>query len=161
MHYLIRRYDEGLKKVKVYLEADPTDNYLLWSLAYLQAGKGQYHEAIESLLRRSIGKTTNWVLGYCYAKTGDIEDARIILNNNIEKSKHEPVPDFMMAVQYCALGEKEKALEHLEKSIYTGGEGFFVIGLEDDPMLEPLWNEPAFKRIVGLVRKEYKLGNYE
>ena len=157
MYYLLRRYDVGIKLLNEFLANNPTDDYLLWSLSYLQAGKGDYNGAIESLLKRSIGKTTNWVLGYCYAETGNIEGAKMILNNNIEKSKKESVPDFMLAVQYLALGNKEKALEHLEKSIYSGGEGFFVLGLEDDPMLKPLWHDPEFKRIIGLMKKEYKL----
>ena len=156
-YYLMRQYDEGIKKLKVYLEAEPKDNYLLWALAYLQAGKGDYKAAIQSLHQRSIGTTTNWVLGYCYAKTGNLKDAKMILNNNIEKSKKEAIPDFMMAVQYCALGYKAQALDHLAKSIHTGGEGFFVLGIADDPMLEPLRSDPEFQRIVKEVRRLYNL----
>ena len=156
MYYMFRRFDEGMVLVNEYLKTDPTDNFILWALSYLQAGKGEYQNAINTLLKRSIGTTTNWVLGYCYAKTGNTEAARTILNNNIEKSKTEPVPDFMMAVQFLALGEKDKALYHLERSIHTGGEGFFIVNMEDDPMLKPLKNDPVFKKIVSEAKKAYK-----
>jgi TolB-like protein/Flp pilus assembly protein TadD len=157
MYYLMREYKPGIKIIKGYLEQNPTDDYLLWSLGYLLAGEGKYEEAIDVLMKRSIGTTTNWVLGYCYAKSGDIKNAQIILNNNIEKAKTQPVPDFMLAVQYLALNQKEKALEHLDKSIESGGEGFFVVGLDDDPMLKPLWKDPEFKQIVLKMKKAYKL----
>ena len=157
MYYVMREYQEGIDIMKTYLKTSPTDDYLLWALSYLQAGKGDYSSAIESLLKRSIGKTTNWVLCYSYAKSGDIANAQMILNNNIEKSKKEDVPDFMMAVQYLVLGHKDKALFHLDQSIETGGEGFFVIGMADDPMLQPLWKDPEFKKIVSRMRKAYRL----
>lgn len=148
-HYLVRKFDEGIKVINMYLKENPADDYLLWSLAYLQAGKGDYYGAIENLLKRSIGTTTNWVLMYCYAKTGETEKAMTILNNNIEKSKSQDIPDFMMAVQYCAIGEYEQAMDHLENCITEAGEGFFIYNLDTDPMLEPLWKEKRFNAIVA------------
>lgn len=155
MHYLLRRFDEGIRRTKVFLAAEPTDNYLLWSLAYLQTGKGDYNAAIDNLLKRSIGTTTNWVLAYCYAKTGKTDLARTILNNNLEKSKTQKVPDFMMAVQYCALGEKSKAMDHLEQALHEEGEGFFVFDMSTDPMLESLWNDPRFRTIAAEAKQKF------
>lgn len=155
MHYLLRRFDEGIRRTKVFLAAEPTDNYLLWSLAYLQTGKGDYTAAIDNLLKRSIGTTTNWVLAYCYAKTGKTDLAQTILNNNIEKSKTQKVPDFMMAVQYCALGEKTKAMDHLEQALHEEGEGFFVFDMATDPMLQTLWNDTRFKKIALEAKQKF------
>lgn len=152
---VLGRYDEGIKILEEFLIPDPTDNYLLWTLGFLQARNGECDKAIETLNKRSIGTKTNWVLTYCYAKTGNKKPAEEILQTNIEKSKTEMVPDFMMAVQYTALGYDKKALEHLEKSIDIKGENFFVISLEEDPMFESLRSYPEFKKLVEKVKREY------
>lgn len=157
LHYLLRRFDEGIRITEGYLKDFPTDNYLLWSLAYLEAGKGEYTAAIQNLQKRSIGTTTNWVLAYCYAKTGDTLAARTILNNNLEKNKTQKVPDFMLAVQYVALGELTPALDHLEKAIQEEGEGFFVFDMATDPMLKPLWNDPRFHKIATAAKAKFSV----
>jgi TolB-like protein/Flp pilus assembly protein TadD len=152
---LLGRYEEGIALMESYLEPNPTDNFLLWTLGYLQALNGQCDKAIESLNKRSIGKKTNWVLTYCYAKTGNRKAAEEILQTNLEKSKTELVPDFMLAVQFNALGYPEEAVKHLKKSINHGGETFFVISLERDPMFENLWSHPEYQNLVRQVKREF------
>jgi tetratricopeptide (TPR) repeat protein len=49
MYYMLRKYDEGIALVNEYLKTEPTDNYILWSLSYLQAGKGEYQNAMGKL----------------------------------------------------------------------------------------------------------------
>jgi len=154
---LAGKYDKGIAAMLEFLKSDPKDNYLLWTLGYLYARKGEINKAIDILNQRSIGTKTNWVLTYCYAKTGQREKAEEILKNNIEKSKTENVPDFMMAVQYCALGDYEKSLDRLEKVNANKAESFFEIGMESDPFLAPLWNMPRFKKIVADMKKEFGL----
>ncbi|HEX5112268.1 MAG TPA: tetratricopeptide repeat protein [Saprospiraceae bacterium] len=150
------RYEEGITVLQDFLKDDPKDNYLLWTLGFLYAGKGDCDKAIEILNQRTIGTKTNWVLTYCYAKTGQRDKAEEILNNNIEKSKTEMIPDFMMAVQYCALGQYDKALDHLEKVRENKAESFFEVGLEKDPFLVPLHDHPRYKKLVMEIKKEFK-----
>ena len=157
MFYMLGRYDEGIKYLETYLKDEPNDNYLLWSISYLYAGKGDYKTAMDYLLRRSIGVKTNWILGYCYAKTGNFEAAREILNNNLEKSKTQVVPDFMLAVQYVGLGDEEKAIHHLERSSRTDGEYFFILGVKEDPLLEPLHDHKDWDSVVKLMHAGYKI----
>ena len=63
-YYFMGKFAEGAQKMKQFLQVDPNDNFLLWSLAYLQAGNGDYKEALESLKKRSIGTETNWIYTY-------------------------------------------------------------------------------------------------
>lgn len=155
LHYLLRRFDEGIRITEGYLKDFPTDNYLLWSLAYLQAGKGDYPAAIANLNKRSIGTTTNWVLGYCYAMTGDTLHARMILDNNLEKNKTQKVPDFMLAIQYIPFGAYNTAMDHLERAIREEGEGFFVFDMGSDPMLKPIWNDRRFQEIAAAAKRKF------
>jgi hypothetical protein len=73
----------------------------------------------------------------------------------IQKQKTGYVPDYMLAAAYNSLGHKKEALDHLKKSISSGGEAFFVWGAEEDPMFESLRDEPGFQEIVALIRKKF------
>jgi TolB-like protein/class 3 adenylate cyclase/Flp pilus assembly protein TadD len=155
MYYFRGRFEEGVERMRAFLRLDPTDNFLLWSLAYCYAGNGDYQKAIETLRKRTIGTETNWIYAYCYAKLGKKEDAQSILDYHLERKKTGHVPDFMMAVIYASLGEQETALDYLEKSMQVAGENWFVLGLDYDPMLDPLRKHPRFKSIVQSVYKAY------
>jgi len=51
---------------------------------------------------------------------------------------------------HMALGEKDKAIEWLERS-YQEGAGLDLIFLKVDPMLDPLQKEPRFQALVAKV----------
>ncbi len=156
-YYFMGRYDEGIKKMKEFLNLDPTDNFILWSLAYCYAGKGEYEKAIETFKKRTIGTNTNWAYAYCYAKLGNTTEAQRILNYHLERKKTGHVPDFMMAVQYAALWDKETALDYLEKSINNENEGWFILGFETDPMLASVRKDPRFKALLKKIAQDYGL----
>lgn len=155
-YYFMHRYEEGIQKMKEYLKLDPEDNFILWSLAYCYAGNGNYKEAIETLKKRSIGTHTNWIYAYCYAKLGKRKEAQGILDYHIERSQRDHVPDFMMAVQYAALGNISKAMEHLEKSVDAEGENWFVLGFKTDPMLEDLRKAPEYHALDKKLNSMYQ-----
>ncbi|HJW29717.1 MAG TPA: adenylate/guanylate cyclase domain-containing protein, partial [Saprospiraceae bacterium] len=153
---LVGRYDEGIKRMNDYLKVSPQDNYLLWTLGFLYTRKGDYAKAIEYLTKRTIGLKTNWILGYCYAKTGQRDKAEEILNNNFEKKKKEPVPDFMIAVQLIGLGRDREAMDFLARGIDYQGELFFILALANDPFFETLHKYPEFNAYVKKLGDEFK-----
>ena len=155
-YYFMKKYDTGIERMKQFLRLDPNDNFILWSLGYLYAGKGDYKKAIETFKRRSIGTNTNWVYAYCYAKLGDMDAAKEILNYHLERKKTGHVPDFMMSIQYTALGEYETALDYLEKSLASEGENWFILGFQSDPMLDPLRKFPRFKALNKTLKGLYE-----
>jgi Flp pilus assembly protein TadD len=140
-----------------FLQLDPGDDFLLWSLAYNLAANGDYEEAIATLDKRTIGTGTNWIYGYCYAKLGRTNDAQRILDYHIERRKRDHVPDFMMAVLYLVMGDQQQAIRFLEQSINTEGENWFVLGIKKDPMLKPLHEHPEFRRLLKELEQLYGL----
>jgi len=76
------------------------------------------------------------------------------LQYHLEKKKTEYVPDFMMAVQYAALGDKETTLDYLEKSVHNQSENWFTLGYESDPMIALVRNEPRFKEVIRKMNFE-------
>jgi TolB-like protein/class 3 adenylate cyclase/Flp pilus assembly protein TadD len=151
------QYEKGIRLTTEFLKQDPNDNFILWTLGYLYARTGEYHKAIEVLSSRTIGTKTNWVLGYAFAKTGQRDKAEEILKYNVDKSKSQLVPDFMLAVQYAGLGMDQEALMHLEKGVRSLGESFFVIGLKDDPFFTSLHDHPEFQKILEIVDQDFTL----
>lgn len=89
---------------------------ILLGIAY--GKKKLFSEAIAEFLRASaIEKTAvlSGFLGYAYAMAGKRE-AQDILHYLLEKSKHEYVPPYSLALIYTGLGKEKKALEWLEKA---------------------------------------------
>ena len=86
-----------------------------------------------------------------------MDEAQKILDYHIERKKHDHVPDFMMAIQYISLGDKEKGLDYLEKSIDVQGEYWFILGLLNDPMLDPIRNDPRYLKMLMKFKQAYKL----
>jgi tetratricopeptide (TPR) repeat protein len=156
-YYLTQRYDEGITRLKKFLELHPGDNFILWSLAYLHVGKGDYPKAIEYLDMRTLGKGTNWIYAFCYARLGDKEAAHKILEYHLErKNTGGFVPDFMMASVYESNGMPDEAIASLERATGTGGESFFSWQLGTDPMFASMRDDPRFKRIVDKIHRMYQ-----
>ena len=80
--------------------------------------KKMYNEAINQYQKSIALKSSislSW-LAYAYAASGKENEARKILSDLIEESKHRYVDPFLFAVVYLALGEHDKVIECLEKA---------------------------------------------
>ena len=86
-----------------------------WALAE----KGRYAEAVA---RAETGRQLSGSpfalagLGYIYAKAGDKDKTAGILQELAELSKHRYVCGYSVGLIHAALGEKEQALDWLEKA---------------------------------------------
>ena len=147
-YYLERRFASGIKRMKEFLELFPEDNFLLWNLANLYTGSGEYDLAIEMLKRRSIGTHTNWILGYTFGISGRVEEAKENLDYHLERSKNDFVPNHIIATIYLGLDEKEKAIEFLQKGLEEGGVALLVWGISKDKKFDPIRNDPRFIEIA-------------
>ena len=147
-----QQYEEGLKALDEKLVTFPNDNILLWMKGNLLALQGKYHEAVQYFSSRSAGQSTNWMLGYTYAKMGMKEDAERILNYQLEKNETTYVPPYMIATIYMGLGKDDKALEWLEKDYESGGLGLFFWGLKRDVKFNALRDNPRFTALLDKIK---------
>ncbi|TVZ59925.1 TolB-like protein [Flavobacteriaceae bacterium MAR_2010_105] len=150
-HYYFDEYDKGIKILDNALEKFPDDNMLMFMKGNLLTGAKRYKEAIEVFNSRTVGINTNWMLGYAYAMSGQIQKANDILDYQLNKSKVTFVPPYMIATIYMGLGDKEKALHYLEKDYETGGLGLFFWGLKRDVKFEALRAEPRFIALLNEI----------
>jgi tetratricopeptide (TPR) repeat protein len=110
-----------------------------------------YREALEEFSKASQISDEPLTLahtGWAYGLWGKEVEARRALNRLRERSKQEFVLPFSIAMVYVGLGEKEQALDWLEKAYEY--HDLILPGLKHDPAWGLLRSEPRF---IELLRK--------
>ena len=153
-NYLVaRRYDEAIEQFHKAIDLDPRFYYTHWNLAEALEMKGNLREALAEYKKAVELDDDPFVLallGQAYAKVGQRDEALNILAQLSQIGAHRYVPSYSYALLHVALGEKDKAIEWLERS-YQEGAGLDLIFLKVDPMLDPLQKEPRFQALVTKV----------
>jgi hypothetical protein len=67
-----------------------------------------------------------------------------------ELAKSTDVPEYAFALVQTSLGEKERAIEALERS-YNGGNRSYLFILPVDPLLDDLRSDPRFETLVQKI----------
>lgn len=117
-----------------------------WSLRKLR----RFDEAIEQALRAVQLTNRNPVylctLASAYADAGQKAKALQTLSELKEISKTRYVSEYMLAHVYCALEDKEKAFEMLEKSL--AGRDDWMRWLAVDPQFDILRGDPRYNSLL-------------
>jgi TolB-like protein/Tfp pilus assembly protein PilF len=151
-----RRYDEAIDQFHKAIDLDPRFYYAHWNLAQALEMKGDLRGALTEYKKAVELDDDPFVLallGQAYAKVGQRDEALKILAQLPQIAAHRYVPSYSFALLHMALGDKDKAIEWLERS-YHDGAGLDVIFLKVDPMLDPLQKEPRFQALVAKVFAE-------
>src|SRR6184192_2842164 len=150
--YHARRYDDAIVQVKKTLELDPASTLGRHLLGCCLLWKGDTAGAIAEFQRSKIVVTGAWyqgLLGYAYAISGDRPKAEQMLRELEEMAKRQYVNSSAFAAIYLGLGEKEKALDWLDKA-YENQESACWL-LKVDPIYDSMRNEPRFQALVQKV----------
>ena len=139
--YYARQFDqaieESLKALKMFPDFFPIHR----TLGYLYLKKGMFSEAIAAF--QKVGNAA--ILGYAYALSGNQAKAQVVLNDLKEKAKNTYVPSNAIAQIYIGLGDKDHAIEWLEKAYEERASGVL---LKFDPVYDPLRTDPRFKALL-------------
>src|SRR5437870_400379 len=148
--YFARHFEESAEQHRRVIAAHPLyplAHYgLSWTLRYL----GQHEEAL-SEARRSVELSNESPLillmqGQAFAAAGLREAAEEALAKVAPTAAERHVSSYHVALIYCFLGEKEKALERLEQS-YAEREAWPVwMGVE--PVFDVLRDNPRFTALL-------------
>lgn len=144
-----RRYDEAIAQFKRTLVRDPNFSRAHSYLGWAYGSKGMYAEAIAAARSALELNNSYFIKGYLalwLARSGERDEARRILVE-LEKAASEGyVRPSTMAVVYIGLGDKEKALNELEKEVSS--RSFNAIYLAVLPDVDDLREEPRFKAML-------------
>jgi tetratricopeptide (TPR) repeat protein len=146
-----RQYDQAIEQFQRALSMDPNFSYARDMLGVVYGFKGMYREALEEFSKASQISDEPVTLahtGWAYGLWGKKVEARKALDQLRERSKQEFVLPFSIAMVYVGLGEKDQALDWLEKAYEY--RDLILPGLKHDPTWDVLRSEPRF---IELLRK--------
>jgi TolB-like protein len=150
VYFYSRDYDRSIeyfrRMCELFPDFFPAHLYLGWG--YTQ--KKMYEEAASAYHRAAtLSKGHNLVLamtGYNYAVSGKETEARKALKELKDRSSHESIPPLRFAIIYSGLGQKDQALEWLNKA-YDELD-LLLIYIKVSPFFDPLRNEPGFLALL-------------
>ena len=153
MYMTERRYDEAIAELRNTLEMEPDFYWAHRQLGLALELKGSPAEAIVEFQRAAELNDDPRVLafvGHAMASTGKQTEAREMLAKLTEIAKTRYISGYSFAVIHLALGEKDQALDWLEKDAREQT-GFEINFIRVDPYLDPLRGDPRFEALVQKV----------
>lgn len=145
------QYDKAIEYLKDAMEVDPSNSFYLdnLGLAYIQIGSFEEGLAmVKRAFEMSGGSTSYGDLAWAYVKAHRPEEARKLLAK-LNPEHNESVPPIAAAGVYAVLGEKEKAIEWLEKA-YDEHSGYLAT-VNGDFEFENLRDEPRFRALIEKI----------
>jgi serine/threonine-protein kinase len=151
--YYAGRYDDALAAHRQSLEMDR--NYarahyevgcVLTQLKRHGEALGAFQQAL-NLDKDTIGALAG--LGHAYALSGDKPQALEVIERLREMSTRRYVSPYYLAVVYAGLGEREQALDHLEKASQERFNWLAFVKVE--PQFKSLRAEPRFQALAQRI----------
>ncbi|MFN2531844.1 MAG: hypothetical protein ABR555_11150 [Pyrinomonadaceae bacterium] len=144
-----RRYDEAIAQYKRTLVSNPNFAYAHRALGWAYGLKGMYSEAIaetRTAINLNNGSSAKGYLALWLAKSGNREEAMKLLTELKQETARDYVQGYTLALIYIGLGEKEEALNWLEKQMSSRSETANEYSVA--PELDDLRSEPRFKQML-------------
>jgi TolB-like protein/Flp pilus assembly protein TadD len=147
------RYDDAIAQLRKTIELDPYFYVAPYYLGIAFQLNGQVPEAISAYQKAAElndDPENLAYLGQAYARTGRRSDAQTILAQLTQQAKSRYVSAYSLAVLLLALGEKDRAMDELERA-YREGAGNDIFTIKIDPALDDLRGEPRFEALVQKI----------
>lgn len=142
--------DEAIARLQQNLELDPNFRltHMFAARAYIE--KGMFDEAIAATRKsRELSAVSSEPIAYgAYAlsRSGKLAEARAALDELLGWSKTRWIPPYNFALVYNALGERDKALDYLEKGFAE--KDVRMVWLKVEPKLNNLRSQPRFIELM-------------
>ena len=151
--YYNRQYDQAIEQLQTVLELNPD-----FPLAHLWLGRAyqqklMFEEALTEY-KQTETKFRDWpvalaAMGNVDGVLGQPEEAQKTLHELNTLSKQKYVTSYGVALVYAGLGEKNLALQWLEKSYME--RSHWLVWLKLDPRWDNIRSDPHFQDIVRRV----------
>ena len=149
-YYFVRDYDKAIEQHQKTLALDPNYYWAHFFLGITYEQKGMHKEAIAEIVKaRELAgdPALASAMSKAYATSGYQGALRTWAEDWAEDvERGEMVQPSSVAMIYSRLGEKEKALEWLEKAFQQRARGLVYVRVE--PQLDPLRSDPRFQNLL-------------
>jgi tetratricopeptide (TPR) repeat protein len=142
---LARRYDDAITQLRATLALDGNFAYAHQTLGSVLFLKGDVNGAIaeyEKVKSLNADCDVLGLLGLAYAELGRTAEVMQILEELHRCAQKHYVRNHIYALIYIALGQKDTAIDYLEKSADNNW-------LRINPLLDPLRDQPRFQKLVA------------
>ncbi len=157
VYYYARRYEEAIAALEETLELGPGFAPAVFWLGLTHQQQGRLEDAAAVLLKaiEHSDRSPMMVaaLGRLHALMGEPDAARAVLAELEDASRPDYVPAYYIAAIHAGGGDREKALDWLERSREARENWMVFLGV--DPIWDALRAEPRFTALlaeVGLTR---------
>ena len=151
---LAGHYEEAIQTLNKAIDIDPSFPRTHFRLGDVYETRGLYDQAITEFthaVQLSGGDVYYTAgLGHAYAMAGRTGAARQILHSLLNKSTHQYVPAFAVAMVYAGLKDNGRALFWLEKT--SADHSTSMAYVKVDPFLSGLRSDPRFDELLQRVK---------
>jgi tetratricopeptide (TPR) repeat protein len=145
-----RRYDQAIQQLQTSLETDPNFGLSHLLLGEVYAVKAQHGQAAAELqkARALLGDSPDSLvnLACVFAQSGRKREAMGLLRDLQALAKRRYVDSAVFAQIYVGLGDKDKALQWLEKAYQERSGSIWKLRVE--PRWDPLRSDPRFQDLL-------------
>jgi tetratricopeptide (TPR) repeat protein len=148
-----RRYDEAVAQLRKAIEIDSHFYLARYYMGEALQLKGQLTEAIveyRAAVELNDDPLALAFLGQAYARAGQKDEAQEILGRLTEEAKSRYVSAYSLALVRLGLGDKEGAIDALERA-HSNGEGADIYIIRVDPFLDDLRGHPRFEALAEKI----------
>lgn len=151
IYFLAKDYDNALDRLQKSIDLDPNFwlSHIMISRVYTE--KGMHSEAVAEAKKAaelSGNSQSHAYRAYALARWGKVTEARVVLSDLLKSASETYVPPYNIAVAYLAVGEREKALDYLEKGVTE--KDVRMVFLKVEPQWEQLRTD---QRFVDLIKR--------
>jgi TolB-like protein/Tfp pilus assembly protein PilF len=152
--YTARQYDQARLAFQKVFELEPDNGWAHYGLGWVYSEKRMYPEAIAEFVKSVTLSNRNdegslASLGKVLGDSGRKQEARKILKELKERSKHRYVSPYLIGLVQLGLGERNQAIASLEQG-YTNRDQWMMY-LKVDPGWDDLRSDPRFKDLLRRV----------
>jgi TolB-like protein/Tfp pilus assembly protein PilF len=147
--YFRRQFDRAIEHLRAILEREPQFIPALFNLGYAYLTAGKYPEGVatfEKAVELSGTRQGLPPLAHAFAVAGRTDEARDILAKLKTGFPGRYVASPLLALIHLGLGEREQAIELLEKGVDE--RSYWMVFLKMDPVYDPLRSHPRFRTIL-------------
>lgn len=145
----LRRYDDAIVQLQKVLEAEPNNPVLHRALWYAFHVKAMYEEALAEAKNHYTALGDGRVVAALergHTEGGYREAMRRAAVTLAGRSKQTYVNPVLIAHVYALSGEKDRALDWLEKAYQEGAS--LLVYLRVEPLYDPLRDDPRFQDLL-------------
>jgi tetratricopeptide (TPR) repeat protein len=147
--------DSALVYLDHIAEIDSSDSHIYIGKPDIYLRQGKYADAIEEAEKGVARGITPCLesMAIAYALSGQPDKARESLAKFFEEQGDSYYPPLRVAEVYCAIGDREKVLEYLEKG-YQEGYGAFIMRALEPPWCDFIKSDPRYHQLMRRVSME-------